>query len=121
VNNDSSWQNFSVQKFFSQDNWDGGQKKKDITNIDDIFQDISWLCLKIEDFFSHSNWQGELLAEVRRPSLTFSMTLNVSDFFHCFAWSANPEIAALPKLKPPAESDSLAHQDMTLDDLSELF
>lgn len=118
MNDSSSWQNFSVQKFFSQSNWEGRSQTKD---PDEIFQDISWLCLKIEDFFHHSNWQGELLAEVRRPSLPFSVTLRVSDFFQCFAWEVAPEIAALPKLQSPPESDSLANDGMTLDDLSDLF
>ncbi len=113
-----SWQRFSVQEFFSQSNWEGGQQKKD---VDEIFQEISWLCLKIEDFFSHSNWQGELLAKVRRSSWDFSLTLAVSDFFQCFVWEGNPKIAALPELKSIPKPDSLADNNVTLDDLSELF
>ncbi len=113
-----SWQRFSVQEYFSQSNWEGGQQK---INGDEIFQEISWLCLKIEDFFSQSNWQGELLAKVRRSSLDFSLTLPTSDFFQCFVWEGNPEIAALPELKSIPESDSSAENNMTLDDVSDLF
>ncbi len=113
-----SWQRSSVQKFFSQSNWEGCQQTKD---VDEIFQEISWLCLKIEDFFRQSNWQGELLAKVRRSSLDFSLTLPTSDFFQCFVWEGNPEIAALPELKSIPDSDSLSDNDLTLDDLSNLF
>ena len=118
MSDSSSWQRFSVQEFFSQSNWEGSQQPKD---FEEMFQEISWLCLKIEDFFRHSNWQGELLAKVRRPSLAFSLTLAVSDFFQCFVWEGHPEIAALPELKSMPESDSLTDNNITLDDLSELF
>ncbi|ELS00381.1 hypothetical protein Xen7305DRAFT_00000810 [Xenococcus sp. PCC 7305] len=118
MSDSSSWQRSSVQKFFSQSNWEGGHQTKD---VDEIFQDISWLCLKIEDFFSQSNWQGKLLTEVRRPFLKFSVKLSVSDFFQCFVWEGNSEIAALPELKSIPEPDSLGDDGMTLDDLSELF
>ncbi len=118
MSNSFSWQRFSVKEFFSQSNWEGGRQTKD---LDEMFQEISWLCLKIEDFFRQSNWQGELLTKARRPSLAFSLTLPVSDFFQCFAWEGNPEIAALPELKSIPESDSLGDNNMTLDDLSDLF
>ena len=117
MSDSSSWQRFSVQKFFSQSNWEGGLQEVDEERI---FQEISWLCVKIEDFFSQSNWQGELLAKVRRSSLDFSLTLATSDFFQCFTWEGLPEIAALPELKSMPDSDSL-DENMTLDDLSDLF
>ena len=113
-----SWQRFSVQEFFGQSNWEGGQQTKD---LDDMFQEISWLCLKIEEFFSQSNWQGELLAKVRRSSLDFSLTLPISDFFQCFVWEGNPEIADLPELKSIPKPDLLADDNITLEDLSNLF
>ena len=111
-----SWQCFSVQEFFNQSNWEGHQQKID---IEDIFQEISWLCLKIEEFFSHSNWQGELLAKISRPA--FSLNLPVSEFFQCFDWEVNPEIAALPDLKSIPEPDSLSNNDLNLNDFKNLF
>ncbi len=111
-----SWQRFSVQKFFNQSNWEGAQQTKD---LDEMFQEISWLCLKIEDFFNHSNWQGELRAKVSRSS--FSLTLSVNEFWQCFNWEENPQIAALPELKSAPKSDSFADNNITLEDLSDLF
>lgn len=111
------WRRFSVQKFFNQSNWEGGPQAKD---LDEMFQEISWLCLKIEDFFHHSNWQGELRAKISRPS--FSLALPVSEFWQCFAWEVNPQIAALPELKSDSLlNDSLSSDHLKLSDLSDLF
>ena len=111
-----SWQRFSVQKFFSQSNWEGSQQT---TDLNEMFQEISWLCLKIEEFFSHSNWQGELRAKISRPS--FSLTLPVDEFWQCFAWEVNPEIATLPELQSAPKPDSLPNDHLKLSDLSDLF
>lgn len=116
MSDSSSWQNFSVQEFFGQSNWEGDHHTKD---LDGMFQEISWLCLKIEDFFSHSNWQGELAAKIGLPA--FSITLPVNEFFQCFVWEINPQIAALPELESTPESNSSADDNLTLDDLSNLF
>ena len=111
-----SWQCFSVQEFFSQNNWEGLQQKAD---RDEIFQDISWLCLKIEEFFNHSNWQGELRVKMNR--LSFSLTLPVSEFFQCFDWEVNPKITALPELKSIPKPDSLTNNNLKLNDFTNLF
>ena len=116
MSDSSSWQHFSVQKFFSQSNWEGSHHKKD---LDEMFQEISWLCLKIEEFFSHSNWQGELLTKISRPP--FSLTLTVSEFFQCFFWEVNPEIAALPELKSTPKPESLPNDHIKLKDFNNLF
>ena len=116
MSDSSSWQHFSVQKFFSHSNWEDSQQK---TDIDGIFQEISWLCLNIEEFFSHSNWQGEILAKINRPS--FSLTLPVSEFFQCFVWEVNPQIAALPELKSIPEPDLPSNNHLKLDNFTDLF
>ena len=116
MSDSSSWKYFSVQKFFSQSNWEGSHQNKD---HDKMFQEISWLCLKIEEFFSHSNWQGKLLTEISRSP--FSLTLTVNEFFQCFAWDVNPEFTALPESKISPKPESLPNNYIELNDFRDLF
>ncbi|MGB5637022.1 MAG: hypothetical protein WBM44_20200 [Waterburya sp.] len=116
MSDSSSWHQYSVKKFFSQSNWEGNHQKKE---LDEMYQEISWLCLKIEEFFSRSNWQGELLGKISHPS--FSLTLTVNEFFQCFAWDVDLEIAALTEFKSTPKPKSLPNDHLKLNEFTDLF
>ena len=111
----SDWQHFSVEEFFSQNNWSGKAQE----NGDLVIQEIPWLCQKIEEFLSQSNWQGELIAELNNPE--FSMTLSVNEFFIFFDWESNYKIAFQPESETIWESYSVSEDELKVDNFGDLF
>lgn len=111
----NSWQHFSVEEFFSQNNWSGVISTKG----NDVLQDIPWLCQKIEDFFSNSNWQGGIFSEIRQTD--FSLTLSVEGFFQLFPWESGSKIAHISNLEPLPEFNLSSNDELTLDNFGNLF
>ena len=114
----NSWQQFTVEEFFSQNNWSGTSTKES----DRLLQEIPWLCQKIEDFFSHSNWQGEIIAELSKAD--FSLTLSVEGFFQLFAWDMEARETVISQLSPLSEANSSfddEDDELDLDNFRNLF
>lgn len=111
----NSWQQFTVEEFFSQSNWSGASTKES----DRLLQEIPWLCQKIEDFFSHSNWQGEIMTELSKAD--FSLTLSVAGFFQFFGWDAKSEAAVIPQSPSLSEANSTFDNELDLDNFRNLF
>ena len=111
----NSWQHFSVEEFFSQNNWSGTVQ----TDADNVLQEIPWLCQKIEEFYGHSNWQGEILSEISQPKI--SLTLSVAGFMQLFAWESDSQSAFIPKLAPLPEWNSAPNDELNIDDFGNLF
>ncbi len=110
----NSWQHFSVEDFFSQNNWSGTSQ-----DSDRVLQEIPWLCQKIEDFFSHSNWQGKILSQMGQAE--FSLTLSVAGFFQFFDWESDAQSGFITKLEPLPKRNAAPNDEFKLDDFGNLF
>jgi hypothetical protein len=132
---ETSWQCLSVQEFLNLSNWQGhplrllmqpqAEQPSTLTAAvtpSELQHQSSWQCLSVQEFFSQSNWQGQPLTfqshSQIRPS--FSLILQVGEFFQCIDWEGKPEIGARPKLASDPELTPTS-SGMTLTDLSELF
>jgi hypothetical protein len=117
------WQRLTLQQFLSNANWEGTLQQKFASQSIDTKSLLSWQSLTVEIFFQQNNWQGQaikVLTQEPQP-INFSPTLPVQDFFRYFIWEAKPEVAAIQQLKPLVAELKTATQNLSIDNLTDLF
>ena len=109
------WQ-LTVAEFADRANWSGQILKP--AQPDTALSEVALLCQTIADFCGQSNWQGELTKQLSNPE--FSLTLTTAEFFQLFPWQSNYQ-AASPQSKSTFESIPAPDNEMSIDNLSNLF
>ncbi|MBW4577284.1 MAG: hypothetical protein KME08_18590 [Aphanothece sp. CMT-3BRIN-NPC111] len=135
MSNQGSWLRLSVEKFFSDGNWQG----QPLENCNSQYQHQSgnltvqasaiiaklpdnWGCLSVEGFFNLSNWQGQPLGNhnwqhqdqvLQAPATVISLPdnwecLSVQEFFSLGNWQGQPQ--QKHSLHPVVSSDYLTMQ-----------
>jgi hypothetical protein len=123
----TSWQSWSLQKFFNNINWQGSATPVNLESPTDKInaKPTVWEFLTVGQFFKGCNWQGLPQFKLEKESAlaatsTSTLVLPVKDFFRSIDWDGNPEIGALPKLSltsihAPSEAE------INLKNLDQLF
>jgi hypothetical protein len=127
-----SWECLTVEDFFRQNNWNGRLQElvfepvldrlalERSTSVEPSLSHLPTIApdrdqLKTTPTVTKTTTKSKKV----QPSV-FSLTLSVQDFFTMIEWEAPPAIAVLPEIKAkPASSEN--HDEITLDDLSDLF
>jgi hypothetical protein len=124
----SQFQRQSLEHCFRAFVWQGKTVASEATTID-AQRPFSWKTTAVEDLFRRYNWAGRdrPLAMAITPdsthaeiALDISLRLPVTQFFDCFTWAGQPNIAPLPT---PAVSDNQGSpkRALNLDNFSKLF
>lgn len=90
-------------------------------------QPNDWLSISVQEFFNSVNWQGTSPSSTRPHSTEGNdletLTLSVTEFFNRFVWEGTPEVGLFPSNSSisSAENSSESPDDITIDDLLNLF
>ena len=94
-------------------------------------ESAAWLQLSVRQFFEQSNWDGRAIAPAPtatdqlgtalEPSTSLHLALSVRQFFDEFPWEGKPTIAAPVIFDALETDDDIAGNDITLEDISDLF
>ena len=122
----NSWKILSVAAFLDQVNWRNSQQLEFGADGATPIQDGPWQTETVEFFFQNCPWSGISRRRLayQAPEAVFSLSLNVEEYFNCFAWvtpiahSAPPVVSEKPKKVEIPES---TEPSFTLNDLSNLF
>jgi hypothetical protein len=118
------WQCLTLQEFFSSANWQGTLQQQFASQSQVEAESLlSWQSLTVETFFRRNNWQGQaikVLTQEPQP-INFSPTLPVQEFFSYFIWEKKPEVAAIQQLKPLVEELRTSTQNLSINNLTDLF
>jgi hypothetical protein len=88
---------------------------------------VYWLEQSVQDFFSNCNWLGNPVVESsngktpKEVSNLQDLTISVGEFFKLFPWDGTPIIGALPTPTPTPVFSEVDTQDVTLEDLLNIF
>ncbi len=131
MSNDTAWQCFSVDEFISQCNWNNVLPQASVHSATKSRFLASWQCLIAQDFFALNNWSGQVIFantfeqhEVTKQTVSYDVTLALSQFWQCFDWSGKSPNYTVTKADRAIENAVeviVAVEEFTLNDLSQLF
>ena len=117
----TTWQCLSVKKFVDECNWQGLLP----TTVNSPQVDLSsWQCLTTQKFFSLSNWDGRLIfskSDRENSIKQFDLTLTNGQFWQCFNWSGDRPTNRADEVLKETKEIIAAVEELTLNDLSQLF
>jgi hypothetical protein len=114
-------QRLSVADCFAGFAWQGNRTVRPDRFIP---QATSWKTAAVQDFFRQYNWAGhtrsQSMALPDQIVASFSVTMPVQQFFDCFVWAGQANIAPQP-IAPLAAPSADRHRDFKLSNFSNLF
>jgi hypothetical protein len=114
-------QRLSVADCFAGFAWQGNSAVRPDRFIP---QTASWKTAAVQDFFRQYNWAGHVRSQTPalpdRIDTAFSVRMPVQQFFNCFVWAGQPNVAPQP-IAPLAEPSADRPRDFKLSNFSNLF
>ncbi len=121
-----SWQTFSVTEFLDQVNWANRQLVDQADQEFTFLPDTPWQTSTVEFFFQNISWSGIARRHsfLQDEAKELAWTLDLADFFSCFAWKEPRQSSNHNKPQKTAQTvQSIEPEEpqFTLNDLSNLF
>jgi hypothetical protein len=139
VNTITTWKCLTVKEFISNCNWQEllpQVSPKSVNQLNQLKDYLaSWQSLTAYKFFTLNNWNGQTNlfntedeVDSNNRAIAFSLILPINQFWQCFIWPGQLELATEQSPVAVTESSQIsasfstkAEDTFTLKDLSQLF